>query len=112
MQTDKRLGQNHIRTNKRVGTEAHTNEPKDGDRSTYEQTKGWGQKHIRTNKWVGTEEHTNKQTGGDRTTYEQTNEWGQNHIRTEQIRGDRNVNTHTNGKTKSMQLYIFRFLTK
>ena len=55
----------------KVGTEAHTNRQKDGDRSTYEQANVWGQKHLRTNKRVGTEAHMNKQKG-----------WGRNHIRT------------------------------
>jgi hypothetical protein len=43
-----------------VGTEAHANRQKAGDRSTYKQTNGWGQKNIQTNKRVGTEPHTNK----------------------------------------------------
>ena len=75
--------QKQMQIDKRVGTEVHTNKQMGGDRSTYKQTKGWGRKHIRTNKGVGTEAHTNK-----------TKRWGQ-----------RGVNTHTNGKTKSMQLY-------
>ena len=65
-----------------MGTEANANRRKGGDRSTQEQTKRWGQKPIGKNKGVGTEAHTNK-----------TQRWGQ--------KGD----THTNGKTKSMQLY-------
>ena len=59
-----------------VGTEAHSNRRKVGDRKAYEQTNGWGQKHIRTNKRVGTEAYTNKQRGGDRSTYEHNKEVG------------------------------------
>jgi hypothetical protein len=59
-----------------VKTEANENKLKGGDRSTYEQTKGWGQKHIQTNKRVGTEAHKKKQRGGDRSTYKQNKEVG------------------------------------
>ena len=53
-----------MQTDKRVETKAHTNKQMGGDRSTYEQTKGWGHKHIQTN------------NGRDRSTYKQNKEVG------------------------------------
>jgi hypothetical protein len=73
-----------------MGTEAHANRRKDGDRNTYEQTKGWGQKHIRKSKGVGTEAHTNK-----------TKRLGQ--------KGDRRTNGKTNPcSLKTIDMYIIK----